>query len=281
MEAEMSRSFTAKQILSRYLKIINLLQASSHTQLDHVTVPDNRPGGQTGKGRAPVHLRGVGHEAGTVEPVHEEFRRLQYEAGGCVLPQVQRDLMADGGRDLADRATKLGLNGPVDVAAEDAFYLRVARDGAFQILRSRKKPCLIHMADAGIERRVMQHHERGRGQRSFKKVDCFGCQFAVAGARNKAVEADDADGTAGCDEVEMSGLRQITGLSERLAKRRSAVVIAGHGIDRHRKTGEQLPDDVIFCVKTAIRQISRDQHTVRTRNAFSSPEPFNPGFPPN
>ena len=122
-------------------------------------------------------------------------RRLEGELGRRARRQVGHQLVRCARRGAGDRAGEAVVDRAVQMAAQDALDLRMARDDRREIRRVLERMA-VHMLDAGRERRVVHHDQRRLGrrisQRSVEPIELLGAQEAAVVAGNMRVERDEA-----------------------------------------------------------------------------------------
>jgi hypothetical protein len=91
--------------------------------------------------------------------VQLEGRRLEDEARGRIVGEVESHLVGRAGRGRSDRPAEALHDGPVQVTRNHALDLRMAGDHVLQRLRVREGHG-VHVPDPGPEGRMVQRDDR-------------------------------------------------------------------------------------------------------------------------
>ena len=176
--------------------------------------------------------------------------------------------MGDAGRDLRDRAGEALLHRAVDMAAQHALDLRVARDHRGQLLAVAQHR-LVHVADPGLERRVVEGDQRRLLrpllEPRLEPGELLRAEHAVGPALDQAVERDDPDREVVDGVAQPPVRRQAAKVGKRPAHRLARVVVAGQrvvgGVQRPEQRHELGKDRVV----AVVGQVARDQHDLGRR----------------
>ena len=162
-------------------------------------------------------------------PVVEQHARRLADPGAALLAEHELGLMGDAGRDLRDRAGEALLHRAVDMAADHPLDLRVARDHRGELVAVAQHR-VVHVADAGAERRVVQRDQgrlaRPLGEALVEPGELLRAERAVGAALDQGVERDQPDREI-VDRVADAAPRRDAGEKiERPAHRLARVVVA-------------------------------------------------------
>ena len=160
--------------------------------------------------------------------VQQHGRRLA-DPGTALPAEHELGLMGDAGRDLRDGAGEALLDRAVDVAADHPLDLRVACDHQGEIIAVAQHR-MVHVADAGVERRVMQGDQgrllRPLGETLVEPGELVRPERAIGAALDQGVERHQADRKV-VDRVADAAPRRDAGEKvERPAHRLARIVVA-------------------------------------------------------
>jgi hypothetical protein len=212
----------------------------------------------------------VGHDAGISRPdMKLVARRLHREGAVGAGTQIEHDLVRGAGGGRGQCSIPADLDRAMEMTAEDALDLGMPLDQPAHRVGSRKSD-QIHVVDVGAERRVVHEENRGplgrRRQCRREPCDPFCAEFATGLARHHRIEPDQAHGMV-LDHVvqKIAGLPKILLVGKDRAQARSVIVIAGHEIDRHRQSRQELAQYFVFLDHPAVDEIAGREDHVRSR----------------
>ncbi len=174
--------------------------------------------------------------AGFGPSMDQEAWRFQREAGSRIGRQVQADLVGGGRGGHCQRAAPKGLDGPVQMAADDPLHLRLSAQQRSQLGPAVTQADHIHMADVGGKGRVVHGQHGGcmrvGAQQCVEPLQALGAQLAVRGTWGHRVQCHQAQ-AAEVDRILHEVISCLGGLhigmlGEGLAQAGAVVVVARH-----------------------------------------------------
>ena len=173
---------------------------------------------------------GVSHQASVLPNMQLVAGRLEIEADTRPGNEIDSDLMRGARRGPGNGAGKAPIDRAVQVAAQDAFDLRMApnhlgKSGGII------KAVIVHIGDTRREGRMMHHDDSWtlglRGERCVEPGELIGAQRSAVLAIDQRIEGDEPQRVVFDCVMQMAVGRQIAVGAERCAQRRARIVIAG------------------------------------------------------
>ena len=125
---------------------------------------------------------------------------------------------------------------------------------------------MVHVPDAGLERRMMQEHQRRSVRRGCKRclepLQRRRIELAMGFARHARIQQHQIEPGDFNALVERSGRKGIAGGRECGAHQLAGIVVAGNAGEGQFERRQQALEILVFLGRRRIRQIARDHHEV-------------------